>query len=147
MKVNFLLLILLLTLTSCSKEVSKTMKIVSVPWDILTRTAITDDSIWTISESDTKVVEDQEFIEKVIMRLDRLKAAEGIESIDIRISGLIQSSNQQSDTLSFGNNGVIKFNGDYYSWDEPLFDYFLSVLSENHRSIAKEYFNEPGSGE
>jgi len=139
-----IIIVLLFKLISCNNNdqpISKhEMKIVSIPWSIITRIPITEEAIWTIERADSTIIEDQRFINEIRSKLDELNKTTKDNHVDVRISVLIQRAEHETDTLSFGKNKIIKLNSDYYEWNDSLFEEIISKVSVEHKTIIQKYF-------
>jgi hypothetical protein len=146
MKYLAILIIQLIALQSCSsnkvQSMEDEMKIISIPWSIITRVPITEESIWTITESDTITINDEVYINDVLSKLSKLKEANEYNGIDVRVSVVISTFNDKIDTLSFGKNKIIKWNDIYYEWKDSLFLKIVNKLSNDHKKNIDEYLYE-----
>ena len=139
-KTIVLILFIGLPLNSCSDNVDdKPLKVASVEWDLLRRSALTSSAIWSMTDyKEEHFISDQNYINQIKEMIKELDVNDDILGTDVRISVLILNQENSTDTLSFGTNKVIQLNDKYYNWDDDLFEHILSVISDDHRKTIRE---------
>ena len=135
--------------TSCTNmredKMIERIELVSLKWNIVTRVALTPESIWNVSEAFHTTIEDRAYLDNFDSRLTSFKKnqknREVSENIDVRISCLLYRENALSDTISFGRVGLMMFDNKCYSFNKSLLAAVLEKLPTSHQEIVKAELN------
>jgi hypothetical protein len=128
---------------AAAKRIPEALEIVSVPWDIQTRGALTEETILTFSDARKVVVTDRQSLREFRERLDALRPVDREKTQPtggIRVFARLKNTDGTMERLSIPENcGSMVRNGVQCFFDGALFRWVASRLSAREKQILAEY--------